>query len=80
VRRGGQALVPSLPGRPPSGLIIFFIAVLPANIHAARANVTLGGEPATPLVLRLPMQLLFIVLTWWSAVRPARRPADPSSA
>jgi uncharacterized membrane protein len=47
-------------------LILFFIAVLPANIHAARAGVTLRGRPATPLWLRIPMQILFIVLTWWS--------------
>jgi uncharacterized membrane protein len=47
-------------------LILFFIAVLPANIHAARASITLRGRPATPLWLRVPMQILFIVLTWWS--------------
>jgi uncharacterized membrane protein len=47
-------------------LILFFIAVLPANIHAARAGVTLRGRPATPLWLRVPMQILFIVLAWWS--------------
>ena len=47
-------------------LILFFIAVLPANIHAARAKVTLRGRAATPLWLRLPMQILFIVLAWWS--------------
>ncbi|HEY6270250.1 MAG TPA: DoxX family protein [Candidatus Acidoferrum sp.] len=47
-------------------LILFFIAVLPANIHAARAGVTLRGRPATPLWLRIPMQILFIVLAWWS--------------
>ena len=53
-------------------LIVFFVAVLPANIHAARAGVTLGGEPATPIVYRIPMQLLFIGLTWWSAVARPR--------
>jgi uncharacterized membrane protein len=47
-------------------LILFFVAVLPANIHAARAGVTLRGRPATPLWLRVPMQILFIVLAWWS--------------
>jgi uncharacterized membrane protein len=46
-------------------LILFFIAVLPANIHAARAGVTLRGRPPTPLWLRLPMQMLFIALAWW---------------
>jgi uncharacterized membrane protein len=58
-------------------LIVFFIAVLPANVHAARAGVTLRGEPATPLALRIPMQLLFIGLTWWSAVS-RRRPTPVS--
>jgi uncharacterized membrane protein len=47
-------------------LILFFIAVLPANGHAARAGITLRGRPVTPLWLRLPMQILFIVLAWWS--------------
>lgn len=47
-------------------LILFFIAVLPANIHAARAAVALRGRPPTPLWLRVPMQILFIVLAWWS--------------
>jgi uncharacterized membrane protein len=63
--------------RPAAGvaLIIFFIAVLPANIHAARAGVTLRREPATPLVVRVPMQLLFIGLTWWSAVSTQGRSA-----
>jgi uncharacterized membrane protein len=47
-------------------LILFFIAVLPANIQAARERITLRGRPATPLWLRVPMQVLFIVLAWWS--------------
>lgn len=51
-------------------LILFFIAVFPANVHAARSGASLGGRPATPLALRLPMQLLFIALAWW-VTRPA---------
>jgi hypothetical protein len=47
-------------------LILFFVAVLPANIHAARAGITLRGRPPTPLWLRVPMQFLFIALAWWS--------------
>ena len=47
-------------------LIVFFVAVLPANIHAARAKVPLRGRPPTPLWLRVPMQILFIGLAWWS--------------
>lgn len=48
-------------------LIAFFAAVLPANIHAARAGVKLRGEPATSLWLRVPMQVLFIAIALWSA-------------
>jgi uncharacterized membrane protein len=48
-------------------LIAFFLAVLPANIYAARASVTLRGKPATSLWLRIPMQVLFIAIALWSA-------------
>lgn len=44
------------------GLILFLLAVFPANIRAARENQTLGGRPATPLIIRAPMQALFIAL------------------
>lgn len=50
-------------------LIVFFLAVLPANIHAARAGLSIGGAAATPLAIRVPLQVVFIVLTWWSAIR-----------
>jgi uncharacterized membrane protein len=50
-------------------LVAFFLAVLPANIHAARTGVTLRGKPATNLWLRVPMQILFIAIAFWSAVR-----------
>lgn len=56
-------------------LIVFLIAVLPANIHAAQAGVTLRGAPATPLVPRVALQVLFIGLLWWSGIRAARRRA-----
>lgn len=46
-------------------LILFFICVLPANIHAANAGLNIAGEPATSLWLRIPMQIFFIILTWW---------------
>jgi uncharacterized membrane protein len=48
-------------------LIAFFLAVLPTNIHAARAGVTLRGKPATNLWLRIPMQALFIAIAFWFA-------------
>lgn len=61
-------------------LILFLIAVLPANIHAARAGVTIGGSPATPLVPRVALQVLFIALLWWSGVRAGRAPGDNAGA
>lgn len=53
-------------------LIVMLVAILPANIHAAQAGVTLRGAPATPLVPRIALQALFIGLLWWSGVRRPR--------
>lgn len=53
-------------------LIVFMLAVLPANIHAAQAGLTLRGAPPTPIFPRVALQVLFIGLLWWSGVRPAR--------
>lgn len=61
-------------------LILFLIAVLPANIHAARAGVTIGGSAATPLIPRIALQVLFIALLWWSGIRPGREPNALSAA
>ena len=47
-------------------LILFLIAVFPANIRAAGLEAIPGGLPSTPLLLRAPIQLLFLALTWWS--------------
>ena len=49
-------------------LIVFFIVVFPANVKAARAGVAVGAKRPTPLWLRASMQVLFILLTWWSAL------------
>ena len=54
-------------------LIVFFVAILPANIHAARAGLTLAGKPVTPVAVRVPVQVLFIALTWWAGVHRAGR-------
>ena len=48
-------------------ILVLSCLILPANIHAARAGVTLHGEPATGLRLRIPMQILFIAIVFWSA-------------
>lgn len=49
-------------------LILFLIAVFPANVKAARERLTLAGRPATPLVPRTAMQIVFIALIWWSTL------------
>ena len=50
-------------------LIVFLIAVLPANIHAAINDMTICGKPVTPLLPRIALQILFIALIWWSGIR-----------
>jgi len=47
-------------------LILLLLGMFVANVNAARTGVTLRGKPATPLWLRTPMQIFFVVLLWWS--------------
>ncbi len=47
-------------------LIALLVAMFPANVKSAREKLTLRGKAVTPLWLRLPMQILFIGLLWWS--------------
>lgn len=60
-------------------LILFLIAVLPANIHAALSGVTLRGAPATPLIPRVALQVLFIALLWWSGGRARKDRTRPAA-
>jgi uncharacterized membrane protein len=41
-------------------LAVLLIALFPANAHAARERLTIGGKPATPLPLRTLLQIAFI--------------------
>jgi uncharacterized membrane protein len=50
-------------------LIVFLVAVLPANIHAAQSGATIGGAAVTPLVPRVVLQFVFITLIWWTGLR-----------
>jgi uncharacterized membrane protein len=59
-------LVPETRALAGLGLILLLLALLPANVSAARRGLTLGGKPVTPLALRVPMQLAFIALAWWT--------------
>src|SRR5437867_8833413 len=67
-------LVPGVARWAAYGLISLLIVLFPANIHAARDGLTIRGRPATPLVTRLPLQLLWLGLRWWAAGwRPGHR-------
>jgi uncharacterized membrane protein len=48
-------------------IIVMLVCLFPANAKAAREHLTVAGKPATALWLRLPMQILFIGLTWWAS-------------
>jgi uncharacterized membrane protein len=54
------------------GLIALLVGLFPANIYAAIAGVTVGGNAATPLLIRTPLQVLWIGLLWWSTIRGGR--------
>ena len=41
-------------------LAVLLMALFPANVHAARHNLTIGGKPATGLPLRAFLQVVFI--------------------
>lgn len=51
------------------GLIALLIALFPANVYAAKAGVTLGGNPASALWYRVPLQIFWVAVLWWSTIR-----------
>jgi uncharacterized membrane protein len=62
-------LVPSLVRPAATALAALLVAVFPANVHAARARLEIGGRRAMPLPLRLPLQLFWIGLLVLVAAR-----------
>jgi uncharacterized membrane protein len=44
-----------------AGVALLFLAMFPANISAARRQLTLNGQPVTPLPQRTAMQALFLI-------------------
>lgn len=42
-------------------LVLLLLALLPANIHAARQNLTIAGRPVPSSSVRVAIQLVFIV-------------------
>jgi uncharacterized membrane protein len=45
------------------GLSLLLLAMFPANVHAARAGLTIGGRPATALGPRTLLQVVFLAAT-----------------
>lgn len=54
-----------------AGLAALLVAMFPANVYAALAGVELAGEPATPLLQRTGLQVVFLTaaVTVWAAYR-----------
>jgi uncharacterized membrane protein len=45
------------------GLTLLLIALFPANVRAARQAIAIGGRPATPLLTRAVIQIVFLTAT-----------------
>jgi uncharacterized membrane protein len=55
-------------------LVLLLVAMFPGNVYAAVNDVPFRGEAPTPLWLRTPIQLFFIGMVWWTAVRKSLGP------
>ena len=53
-------LIPSTAPYAAVGLALLLVAMFPANVHAARAKLSIAGRPVTPLPERSAMQLVFL--------------------
>lgn len=53
-------LIPRFAPAAATGLALLLIAVFPANAHAARQSLTIGGQAVLPLVPRALLQLAFL--------------------
>jgi uncharacterized membrane protein len=49
-------------------LVLYLIAVFPANAYAARKNIPFRGRAPTVFWLRLTVQLFFIAMTVWAVI------------
>ncbi|MDX2972395.1 hypothetical protein PWY87_34625 [Kribbella solani] len=65
--------------RRPAGyaLAALFVSLLPANIHAAVADVPFAGGAATPLWQRIPEQILYLAVALWIARTANTRTTTP---
>ena len=63
-----------------AGLALLLLALFPANVHAAREAMTLGGAPVTPLLPRTLLQLVFIAAVLVAGFARGRRLAATGAA
>src|SRR5918993_599898 len=65
-------------------LAVYLVAVFPANVYAALNEVPIRGAAPTPLWVRVPMQLLYVGMVWWTSIKepaPAQRVrGEPATA
>lgn len=55
-------LIPGVAWIAAAGLLLMLIVMFPANVHAAREKLTIGGKPVWSVFPRLLLQLLFITV------------------
>lgn len=53
-------LIPTTEKWAAAGLALLMLAMFPANVSAARRELTVGGRPVTPLGLRTVLQVIFV--------------------
>jgi len=56
-------LIPRFATFAAAGLVLLLLAIFPANIRAAREGIAIGGRPATPLLKRAIIQVVFLTAT-----------------
>src|SRR5262245_56067178 len=56
-------LLPRVAPLAAAGLSLLLLAIFPANVHAARAGLTIAGRPVTALGPRTLLQILFLAAT-----------------
>lgn len=72
-------LVPRLAPWAAAGLALLLVAMFPANVHAARAGLTIGGAPVTALGPRAVLQVIFLAAVLLAG-RRGRRAARAAPA
>jgi uncharacterized membrane protein len=73
-------LVPGIAPYAAGALAMLLLAMFPANVHAAAEGLTIGGEPATALVPRTMMQVVFVAACVTAGFADAPRGTRPGAA